>query len=138
MKYILSVSPQKKFEGRNMSKIEKRLNIDFKELVIHPLYAEIAPELFMIPEQSMKRFNQLEENVQDYLAANHIKIVEQDGKHVIINGISQYLKLVRKRKKDAIRLRVIKRRSALRLCREQKMCCRSKRGLKRNHYAKYV
>jgi len=85
-----------------MSRIEKRLNIDFKKLVIHPLYAEIAPELFMTPEQSIKRFNQLEENVQDYLAANPIKIVEQDGKHVIINGISQYLKLVRNTKKVSV------------------------------------
>jgi hypothetical protein len=92
MKCILSVSP-KKIEGRIMSRIEKRLNIDFKELVIHQLHEEIAPELFMVSEQDIKKFNALAENVQDYLAANSIKVIEQDGKYVIISGISQYLKL---------------------------------------------
>lgn len=46
--------------------------------------------------------------------------------------------LGRERKKDAKRLRVTKRKATLRLCREHKMSCRPKRGLKRNHYAKYV
>jgi hypothetical protein len=44
--------------------------------------------------------------------------------------------LERERKKDAKKLRKIKRRSTLRLCREHKMCCRPKRGFKRGRYAK--
>lgn len=85
-----------------MSRIEKRLTIDFKELAIHSLYSGIAPELFMISEQNIKQFNKLEENVQGYLAANPIKVIEEDGKHTIINGISQYLKLAGNTKKVSV------------------------------------
>jgi len=85
-----------------MSRIEKRLTIDFKELVIYPLYAEIAPEIFQISEQNIKQFNHLEENLQDYLAANPIKVIEKDGKYTIVNGISQYLKLAGNTKKVSV------------------------------------
>lgn len=85
-----------------MSRAEKRLNINFKELVIYPLYTEIAPELFMVSEQNMKQFYQLEKHLQDYLAANPIKVIELDGKHIITNSISQYLKLAKNTKKVSV------------------------------------
>jgi hypothetical protein len=79
-----------------MSRMEKRISIDFNSLMIHQLYTEIAPALMILEDKFNQKFEKLSSGVNEYVSLNPIKVIEKGEKYEIISGVSQYLKIFRK------------------------------------------